>query len=270
MNRGTASFLAFALLSFAQSAAAQGAAAQSASAPLCQQTWEDFQVKLGQRENRLTFTNIGGPMGIGVCWWHSRMQRNALYLLDFHPDQPRLTKDEAWEKITNLSDPNFVQSVNGFANLMDFSSAYSAEMKEYLGQWQMAESFLEFNWVNGLRGDSEADPEELKDIMDELFTQVKGNGEVVYQMLQVPGPVAHAWLVYDMTKTDDGYELSVVDSNFLEPQKYSYRYGQTKFSGRIGSWVPHTQRRSDLKSIRKNVKRVCDAWGTDTGLTALK
>lgn len=258
MSRRVAGFLAFALFSFAQSVSAQ----------LCQQTWQDFQVKLGQRENRLAFTNSGGPMGIGLCWWHSRMQRNALYLLDFHPDQPQLTKDEAWERIKNLSDPNFVQSVNGFANLMDFSNAYWMEMHEYLGQWQMAESFLEFNWVNGLRGSSESDPDELREIMDELFTQVKG-GEVVYQMLQVPGVVAHAWLVYDMTKTDDGYELSVIDSNYSESQKYSYRYGQTHFSGRIGSWVPHTQRRSDLQVIRKNIKRVCDAWETDTSLTAL-
>jgi hypothetical protein len=117
---------------------------------LCQTRWSDFQTKLNDSSNRLAFTNQPGPMNIGMCWWHSRMQRNANYLLDFQSRAAQPTTDQAWQIIKNLSHTDAVQAVGGYPDLSTFYATLSAEMNESIGQWQMSDSFLKFGWANGL------------------------------------------------------------------------------------------------------------------------
>lgn len=233
---------------------------------LCSTDWKGFQTKLRDDHNRLAFRNSGGPMKIGLCWWHSRMQRNANFLLDFRPSQPKLSRDEALSVIKGLSSTDAVMAVNGYRNLFDFSYEYYDEMTESLGQWQMAESFFKFNWLNGLEGESSINSTDLELKMDELFSRVQGKRETVYQMLQYPGPAAHAWLVLGMTKTAAGYSIEAVDSNYTYVTKKEYFRGDTHLNGDFGDFVPYTQRTEDLDSIRGAISRTCQSWGKKSAL----
>ena len=101
-------------------------------------------------------------MGIGRCWWHSRMQRNANYLLAFDPLGYQMKQKEIWNVIKGLSKVNKEQTVRGYQNVEEFSLAHADKMNETLGQWQTADSFFRVNWVNGISGSSELKPKELK------------------------------------------------------------------------------------------------------------
>jgi hypothetical protein len=232
---------------------------------LCQTRWSEFQTKLAKSENRLAFVNQPGPMKIGMCWWHSRMQRNANFLLEFRPQSAATGNDGVWQIIKNLSRTDKVQVVPGFANLQAFSARYSSEMNESMGQWQMSDSFLKFGWANGL-GSGESDAGTLSREMDALYEDVMIKRNVTYQMLKMPGFEAHAWLVLNMTKLagNQGYQLTVIDSNAYSPQYYLYTRGMTKFIYRINGFeqrgmdfVPHTQRDSDFADYQSALNQAC-------------
>lgn len=256
----------FCLLAMSWAASAQARAV--AQKPLCASNWADFQNKLRDDTHRLAFLNSGGPMKIGLCWWHSRLQRNANYLLDFRPSLPKLSRDEALAVVKKLSSTKQVSAVDGYRNLRDFSADYYREMTEMLGQWQMAESFFG-NWVNGLEGESEVSAEELRQKMDELHARVQGKKEIVYQMLQYPGPTAHAWIVFGMKKTPAGYSIEAVDSNYYGLIRREYRDGDRSFFGQgiSGTFVPYTQRTKDLDEVQRVIQRTCEAWGRSSSLT---
>ena len=44
--------------------------------------------------NLMSFKNQGGLFNGGVCWWHSRFQRNIFYLSIFRPDLNKPLKSE--------------------------------------------------------------------------------------------------------------------------------------------------------------------------------
>lgn len=232
---------------------------------LCKTKWSDFQKKLNDSNNRLAFVNQPGPMGIGMCWWHSRTQRNSNYLLEFQAQAARPDANQAWQIIKGLSRTDTVQAVPGFSNLSDFSSVYSSEINESMGQWQMADSFLKFGWSEGL-GASEANADSLSQEMDSLYESVVLRKNVVYQMLKMPGVVAHAWLVLNMIKlpANQGYQLAVVDSNAASVQYYMYSRGMTKLNYAINgfgysdmSFTPNTQRDSELSDYQGAIKAAC-------------
>ena len=232
---------------------------------LCKSDWSDFQTKLQQSENRLTFRNPKGPMGIGLCWWHSRMTRNAAYLLDFHPEAEEMSEDQAWKVIKALSSTDQVIPVNGYKNLSDFSKDYAADMEESLGEWQMAESFFQAGWANGINGGTTTDPQNLKNIMDETYERVNTKKEAVYEMLKMPGLEAHAWIVLAMEKNPTGYILSVIDSNTLWVDRYQYRTGDTHFRYYgMYDFVPHVQRTSDFADYHKAISSFCASEGKKT------
>ena len=242
--------------------------AQSHSYPLCSMTWTDFQDKLGKPENRLGFHNDGGPLGIGMCWWHSRMQRNANFLLDFRPWELRGDDSEIWSVIKALMTPNRVMAVRGFSNLRQFSTAHSTEMREALGQWQLVETFLGFNWVNGLQGGPTENPADLAERIDRLFIRVNVLHQVVYVMLNLPGTSSHSLLIVNMLPlAKGGYMLETVDSNFSDLKYYFYHTGDDHLSSIYGGFVPYVQRSSDLDNFQDAIQRTCSHWGDSTQLT---
>lgn len=235
------------------------------AASLCQTKWSDFQTKLASVDNRLAFVNQPGPMKIGMCWWHSRMQRNANFLLEFRPLTQASGANDAWQIIKNLSRTDVVQVVPGYSNLAAFSMRYASEMNESMGQWQMSDSFLKFGWASGL-GSGEADAGTLSQEMDALYEDVMIKRNVTYQMLKMPGFEAHAWLVLNMKKLagNQGYQLTVLDSNSRNLQTYTYTRDMTKFTYRIDGWpqsgmdfVPHTQRDADFSDYQSALNQAC-------------
>jgi len=230
-------------------------------ADFCRDRTEDkyIQELLGESESRMAFANHGGLANGGVCWWHSRFQRNAAYLTMYRPDLPKPTQAEAEDLIKDIRKGKRVVTIPGFQNFNQFSRQFSQEIQSRLETWQRTDGFINQSWIRGLRGKTEVAPEKLREMMDELYTQVS-KGEVVYQMVQLKGIIAHAWLVIDMAQTRDDYELSVVDSNFpTSTNKYTYRNGMTHFNyPYFGQFVPYTSKDSEQEKLEKVVSKLCD------------
>lgn len=210
-------------------------------------------------DNQLYFTNAGGLMNGGVCWWHSRYTRNAAYLAKFRPDLAPPTTEQEYKKIVaEIRKGNRVVTVPGFKNLREFSISAYAQIQHKLEDWQKADGIMRFQWVAGLSGSSEVkDPAQLTKKMNELFERVS-TGEVVYQKLQMPGIVSHAWLVVGMTKTADGYQLDVLDSNYVGTRKITFREGMTSFYDyNYGEFVPYTGKHKEEAKLRRAVNKEC-------------
>jgi hypothetical protein len=235
------------------------AAAQSGN-ELCSMDHEDFKTVIFDQKNRLSFTNPPGSLKIGLCWWHSRLQRAATYLAIYRPDLPKPNSAQVSKILKDLRKLKKVVTIPGYSNLWDFSRDFEAEFTKMLSAWQLSDSIFKFGWVRGLAGKSKLKPNQFKSDMDELFVEVEGKGRIAYQMLQVKGLVAHAWLVISMTPTRNGYTLEVVDSNSKKVYNVNYKYGssQIKYSWNV---VPHLRRTGDFKKISKSLKKFCSDHG---------
>lgn len=218
---------------------------------------KSIQSLLLDNEATLSFSNQGGLFGGGVCWWHSRFTRNAAYIVRFRPDLAGPTEAEAKKIIKDIRSAKKIVEVPGFSSLYDFSRSFDYLILRELEAWQRKDGFVNQQWVAGLSGSSNIKPEALQARMDELFVRVQA-GEVVYQKLQMPGVVAHAWLVIGMTKTSDGYQLLVLDSNTYAPDTYTYRQGMTSFNYHgFTHFVPYTGKTKEEAKLKRIVAKDC-------------
>jgi hypothetical protein len=219
----------------------------------------DFaQQLISQPENRLGFKNRGGIINGGVCWWHNRFTRNAAFLAKFHPEEPKPSRREAIRLIHRIRMGKRVAVIPGYPNLQSFAADFESEIQAKLEAWQRYEGINRGQWRRGLRGRTSVSPDHLKDLMDDLYSMVV-EGKVVYQKLQIPGIVSHAWLVLGMTPTADGYELLVHDSNFLDLKRHTYRYGMRNMpyvSDQV--FVPYSEQRLELTRLERVVTNYCD------------
>ncbi len=209
----------------------------------------------GPNPNLLGFTNTGGLLGKGVCWWHSRFQRNALYLAYFQPELPRPGPAELRRILGNLMNAKAVTAIPGYSNLREFSIDHRAEIQRTLERRQLFEGLFLFAWVNGLTGSSRVGPCRMKALMDHLQTEsAKG---LVYAKFQTPGLDAHSILVTGMERLPEGgCSVRYLDSNSTGERSLLYRVGYsciTLASGMTG--VPYVQRSGELRRIRKLVQR---------------
>ena len=209
-------------------------------------------------------------MGIGLCWWHTRMQRNAHYLGYFSSSDARPSKEDAWKIIKKFTSTGDVVLVPGYVSLRQFSDEYSQEMTEALGQWQIVDSFVKQGWIHGLAGSSTAKPEKIVKGMDELSVEVNDKHKLVYQVLEMPGLEAHAWIVSGIQKDQWGYRMQVVDSNFTNMQEARYYSGSTtiEYNG-YPNFVPVTEHDGELRSIQKSVTNFCSSIQQPAGLSKL-
>lgn len=210
--------------------------------------------------NQLAFRNQGGLINGGVCWWHSRFTRNALYLGIFRPDLPKPSEAQMEDIIKDIRKGKNVVTIPGFANLRAFSSDFTARrlIQEELESWQRFDGFIRQQWIVGLSGSRISEAATLKRNMDELYEYVVLEDNIAYQKLQLPGVVAHAWLVVDVHKDGSGYELEVIDSNYTGTQTWRYREGMTNFNyGGFGEFTPYTEQKRELRTLKKVAQRFC-------------
>ncbi len=240
----------------------------------CSET-ADMQQRAANTDNELAFTNEGGmkiPLfgkllgyedGIGVCWWHSKMQRAALYLAMFRPDLPAPDKDQAIELIEKLKEEKEVVEIPGYNNLREFSSAWAAEFQIVITKWQEEETWAG-QWTKAIDANfsDKLNPEQLKKRMDDLYFRMKA-GEIVFQRLPFyDSIVVHAWIVFDMEPTEQGYRLKVIDSNqsFDDSGHYEvdYFYGD-RYIGHNGSKVVPTfeQNEYETEKFKAARRRYC-------------
>lgn len=222
------------------------------------------QMMISEKEHQLGFRNRGGIINGGVCWWHSRFTRNAAHLAKFVPEAARPSRREAVRLIHSIRMGQRVVEIPGYANLASFAADFQSEIQDKLEAWQRYEGFSRGEWRRSLRGSSSVSPNHLKTLMDDLYAMVS-EGKVVYQKLQIPGIVSHAWLVLSMTPTADGYELLVHDSNYLTLQRHTYRYGMRNmpYAG-DQVFVPYSEQRLELTRLERAVTKYCTEQ-TDNG-----
>jgi hypothetical protein len=224
----------------------------------CNRSLEDFQRLLLQPESRIAFINEGGFMNSGVCWWHSRLQRNSVYMARFRPELPWPSDREAREIIRQIMDEKGPVVIPGFANFYDFTRAYRYVIQGQLEGWQKRDSLLKFAWIRGMRGSPEVAPAEMRRQMDRLYDAVEIRREIAFAKLQLPGPEAHAWLVVGMVRRADGYRLFIIDSN--EPSQtsvYDFRDGDTRLRFDFWTGVPYLGYDGTIKKLKKNFLRAC-------------
>ncbi|MCO4793661.1 MAG: hypothetical protein KC493_08120 [Bacteriovoracaceae bacterium] len=217
-----------------------------------------YQKLLLNSENRLSFTNRGGLANGGVCWWHSRFTRKAAYLAIYRPDLDKPTKDEAYDIVMSIRLGRKVVIVPGYRNLKEFSRDFRSVIQQRLERWQVGDGFMRQQWLVGVWGGSRVSSDELRERMDKLYEEVVENNDVAYQVLQIKGIVAHAWLVVDMERTANGYRVQVIDSNYLSPKTFTYRHGDTNFNYPYwGRFVPRTGKKREMKKMKKIVSKFC-------------
>ncbi|MFN8369794.1 MAG: hypothetical protein U0T83_04110 [Bacteriovoracaceae bacterium] len=221
-----------------------------------------FQTKLKVNySSRMGFVNHGGIFKGGVCWWHSLFQRNAAYLTYFSPKKPMPTKEEAIQIIKKIKSGKSVVEIPGFYSFYQFSLAYEKEIQSSLNHWQTHDAILKFKWFPALAKPSEVKSKKLKKIMDKLYIDVK-QGKVVFQMLQLEGIVAHAWLVLDVAKIANGYKLQIIESNnpsYVVDFVYSEgdSYLNFDFNFKNYKFVPYTSYEKSLTALEKTVENFC-------------
>lgn len=208
--------------------------------------------------NLMSFRNHGGLVKGGVCWWHSRFQRNALYLTYYNALAPKPDQKTAIALIRDIRNQDGLTEIPGFNNFEEFSREYKNEIQNELERWQRFES-IRFTWIRGLRGASSVSPEWLKKLMDNLYEEVETNNHVAFQKLQMRGLTAHAWLVINMAKTSEGYDLEVLDSNLPHQTSfYQYKIGDGHFQHpHMGQFVPYLENVNEMNWINETIKEEC-------------
>jgi hypothetical protein len=247
-------------LGFPSLAISNTLAMQSLWSQHCQQVATDpglFLKKLIKSENRLSFNNHGGLLNGGVCWWHSRLTRTSQYLAVFNPDEKPLSELEAYSQVKRLRSGK-PTTFNGYKNLYEFSIAHPNAIQKNLEEWQVSNGGFQLGFLDGLTGTTTLPAVEMKILMDKTFQQMKLQ-RPLFQVLQLPGITAHAWLITGIQQTDKGYRFQVVDSNYSQIQTWNYQYGDSGFSyGRL-PFVNYTTYRGILEeeSLSRRLTEVC-------------
>lgn len=210
--------------------------------------------------NLMTFRNHGGLGNGGVCWWHSRFQRNALYLTIYKPGEDYPSLEEAAIIVDKIRAGKEIITIRGFKNFSEFSAAHENLIQRELEKWQKKDGIVKFNWIMGLKGKKSVSADKLKSMMDELYDYVEVRGNIAYQKLQMKGITAHAWLVINMKKVPGGYDLEVIDSNTpYQTTAYNYRSGMKSFNHwMFGEFVPYTERSKELNKVKNAMLKKCD------------
>ncbi len=254
------SLIAFAAMAFSFSVMAQTPS----------QTVEQFCVDRGNASfakdlmrdanNLMAFANRGGIANGGVCWWHSRFQRNALYMTLYNPQKKKPTSEQVAKLVAQIRDGKGVIEIPGYRNFSEFSYSHQREIQRELEKWQKGDGIIKFNWVIGLSGDNVVSAEKLSDMMNELYDYVEVQGNIAYQKLQIKGVTAHAWLVKNMKKTTNGYELEVLDSNYPHRTNiYYYRKGQKSFRHQYYvEFTPYLERKGEMDQLVLSIMKTCE------------
>lgn len=217
-----------------------------------------FINNLKKPENKLSFTNYGGLLNGGVCWWHSRFTRAAQYLAVFEPAGNKLSQEEAYYLAKRIREGRPV-TIRGYKNLNEFSMAHQREIQQNLEEWQVYNGGFQLGFLDGLMGATSVSSKQLQEQMDELYNDFKISQKPIYQVLQLPGITAHAWLIVDMIPMATGYQFEVVDSNYLKNQIWRYQYGSTSFFYGQYPFVNYTTRRGKIEeaALAKRLAKAC-------------
>ncbi len=212
-----------------------------------------------ETQNLMSFKNQGGLFNGGVCWWHSRFQRNIFYLSIFKPELNKPKASEIKPLIKEIRSGEKIIIIPGFSSFLEFSETYKKEILAELESWQLYDGVVLGSWIDGLKGDTKVKPEVLKSLLDKVFTYVETDKKIAYQKLQIKGITSHAWLIVGMKKMVSGYEIGLIDSNNPKMcENYSYKEGDESFFQKsYGNFVPYLEFTREEERISHVAKVFC-------------
>lgn len=212
-----------------------------------------------ESSNLMSFKNDGGIFNGGVCWWHSRFQRNIFYLSIFRPDLNPPSLSNARALIKEIRAGQSIVTIPGFSNFAEFSAAYKNEIQAELNAWQRFDGIVWGVWIDGLKGSTKVKPEVLNTMMDTVYQYVEVDKKIAYQKLQIKGITSHAWLIVGMKKAEAGYEIGLIDSNMPRMSRnYTYKIGDSSFNEKsYGDFVPYLEFTREESRISSVAKKFC-------------
>jgi hypothetical protein len=210
-------------------------------------------------ENLMAFKNQGGVFNGGVCWWHSRFQRNIFYLGVLKPDAPKPSREEAKQIIKKIRAGKEVVTINGFQSFNDFTREFQKDIIKELENWQIYDGVVLGSWVLGVKGDTKIQSDKLSQMMNDLFQYVEVQNKIAYQKLQIKGITAHAWLVVGIKKATNGFEIGYIDSNNpMMSENYSFKHGDESFFVKgYGHFVPYTEFQREEERLKRVAIQYC-------------
>lgn len=225
-----------------------------------------FRKRALQTQNRIAFSNPKDgalDLPIGLCWWHSRLQRSLLYLATVRPlkkGEKPMTQQEINQTLNRLIAESAVVELRGYQSIYEFTQKNQKTIHAKMKSWQALEAL---NGLKGLKGKPVVSASKMAKLMDQLYQAVEIQNFVAYEMLQYPGLMAHSWLVTHMRPIYNGsafvgYDLTTIDSNYqISTTTFSYRVGQTHFIGEFGDFTPYLQWQSSAKRYASALLKYC-------------
>jgi hypothetical protein len=209
-------------------------------------------------ENRIAFRNSGGIGNGGVCWWHSRLQRASLYLARYAPEKPRPTYEEAQNLIRSLVYFTRVIEIPGYSNFQSFSEDYQQLIQSELNFWQIRDGFIAQQWIRGLSGKSSLPASELQSHMETIYDRFQTSEPGLWLMVQIKGITSHALILIGMTRTEQGFQLRVIDSNRpMETRVVEFHTGDESLELGDMSFVPYLGFKRDQVLIDRVLQAYC-------------
>ena len=233
----------------------------ASNADVCARSAADVQAWAYNPASRIEVQNQGGLLGGGVCWWHSRLQRSALYLATFRPELPRATHGQGVAIINALAKMSQVVAIPGYASFNDFSRDYEREIIARLEAWQRSDGFLHFRWVDGLKGHWRVAPGHAPIDHDEHRRRSSTSSTACCsRSCTSTASLRTRYLVIGSRKTAQGYDIDLIDSNHpTETLTISYHVGQTSLYTADGceAFVPYLDFDGDMGHINGALQRFC-------------
>lgn len=163
-------------------------------------------------------------MKTGVCWWHSKLQRSAIYLAVFdRPTDPKPDVKQVMQLLESIAQRKSVVSIPGFKSWFEFTATYEEQVKFYLGRWEMTDT-VQLEFIKGIKftkGTTVANLEKIEREVN-LFQRI------AYVLVDLPGMSAHSWLISAFDKTNHN-SMNVVDSN-QSPFPFTYSANLNRYT----------------------------------------
>jgi hypothetical protein len=238
---------------------------------VCHRDQSIIKEALMSPSSRISFTNNGGLFNGGVCWWHSRLQRASVYLVEFRPKLSPPSSYNAYKIVSSLRDMNKVVVIPGYSDFESFTRDHKLVTQKMLNVWQKIDGFLNFQWIRGISGQSSLDPFEMKRRMDTVYDYFTQTSVPVWLMAQIKGITSHSLLLLDMTQRLNGYDLTIIDSNHpLETLKIEYHIGDESLKNDNYSFVPYVGFQNDFSKIYGTLSKSCKSGFMNETLEVIK
>lgn len=226
----------------------------------------------------MAFGNPDGMFKTGLCWMHSRFQRNTAYLADFHPERPKPTEAQVDVIVNKLARGEEVVPIPGFWNMYEFSKLYQEKITSVLNRLGV-ECVANGDCAKRIGDRSSASSaEDMRSRMDALYSRFIGHQDVLFARIELSkfGPLySHSILVVNVEPIRPvtgnplalmtgiaGYFLWVIDSN--DPNQVrilEYRPGDTslkyQWNGKPYNMMMYPDYEEDLNSFKTAIANYC-------------